>query len=154
MCIIRGPPFLGEVRQGCPNVKEFLFGHYNACKEFVNYHFSPPVLEVEGFLSAARFSGTLRINVQFRGPKLDKKKRGIISKIILHAENLSVFIFKFVCFIFLTLYFSGKLSSASMASRPPTIGKTICFGLGRCDHDATIKVRESSQLTTRCKKRT
>ena len=80
------------------------------------------------------------------------RKKGTISKIILHAENLSVFIFTFVYFISLSLYFSRKLSPVSMASRPPTIGKTICFGLGRCDQDATIKVHESSQLTTRCKK--
>ena len=65
--------------------------------------------------------------VQFMGPKLYKKKGALFKTRILPTANHQVFIFKYTLFISLTLYFDGKFSSVSMASRPPTIGKTTMF---------------------------
>ena len=56
-----------------------------------------------------------------------RKREHYFKKNLTCRESLGLHIWIYILFISLTLYFDGKFSSVSMASRPPTISKTIKF---------------------------
>ena len=65
--------------------------------------------------------------MQFRGPKLYKKRGHYFKNNLTCRESLGLYLKINIDFISSTLYFDGKFSSVSLASRPPMIGKTTMF---------------------------
>ena len=92
------------------------------------------------------------VKVQFRGPKLYKKKRALFQEEfylprIFRSSSLNLHTFHVINIVFWWRIFFRKhgKSTPQRSARPP------CFGRRRCDHDITMQVHESSQPITRCK---
>ena len=74
-----------------------------------------------------RIRKTIAVKVQLREPKQNKKKRVLFQEEsylprIFRSSSLNLHTFHLI-----NIVFYGKFSSVSMASRPPTIGKTTMF---------------------------